>query len=169
MTRVFATIVASAALLACSAGEAPPSTGTYTINFPSTAAAVATDQVQLLVFDIRKPEDRPTLCLDLITARKRGDTLRPSVNPPAAPVNICELSAGKKPIQIPYGDKAILAIAQRKDRNDQLQDFMLGCIIQTIGDGPAPEPISMSIISVAQPVPDTQCGSVSEFCQGRCQ
>lgn len=146
----------------CSAGEKDPSPGTYTINFPSTAAAVATDTVQLLVFDAPKaPADRAGFCQDLIQARKRKDPQKSLIN--ALPVNICEMLQGRKPIQIDYGDKAILAVAQRK-----AVDFLIGCTIQTLGDGNALVPINLGLIDVGNPVPDTPCTSVSDFCSMKC-
>src|SRR5690606_17142735 len=128
--RVSLLAAVAALAAACSAGEPEPSKGTYTVQFPSTAAAVATDFVQILVFDVKRPEDRPTLCADLIAARLTDPTtLVSSVNPPAPAANICEMRAGRKPVTIPYGEHALLAVAQRRDpRNqEQLHDFMIGC------------------------------------------
>ena len=56
------------AIVAC-ASEADPSAGKYTVQFPSTAAAVATDFIQILVFDVKDPSARAGLCQELITAR----------------------------------------------------------------------------------------------------
>ncbi len=153
----------------CTAGEAPPTSGAYFVQFPSTAAAVATDFVQVLVFDVNTPEQRGTICQDLITGRIRGDKQTPSVDPPAPAANICEMRAGRKPVPIPHGEKALLVIAQRKDRSGELQDFLIGCAVMTIGDGDAPLPVALRIISPQQPVPDTQCGSVGEYCDDKCR
>lgn len=155
-------------LAACTAGEAEPSTGTYTVQFPSTAAAVATDFVQVMVFEVKKPEDRASICQDVITARlTTPGSLEPSI-PPAPAANICEMRAGKKPVTIPYGEHAVLAIAQKKDRQDQLKDFLIGCAIMSVGDGDAPVPIPLRLVSVSAPVPATTCGSVGEFCDTGC-
>ena len=152
---------------ACSASEGSPSPGKVTVQFPSTQAAVATDFVQLMVFDIGSPDQRATMCLDKVEARKRKEILTPSFQPP--PWNICELLAGRRPATIPYGEKAILAVAQRKDKNNELQDFMIGCAVQTIGDGDAPIPIHLSLIDLGLPVPDTNCATVGDWCASRCQ
>lgn len=155
-------VAAAVVATSCSAGEKDPSTGSYTINFPSTAAAVATDTVQLLVFDPPKaPADRAGFCQGLIQARKRKDPQKPvTFN---APVNICEMLQGRKPITIPYGDKAVLAVAQRK-----AVDFMIGCSLQTFGDGNAPLAINLSLVDLANDVTDTKCTSVSDFCTAKC-
>ena len=169
-SAIAAALVATTALAACSAGESEPSKGTYTVQFPSTAAAVATDFVPVLVFDVKSPAERATICEDLITARLTDpSTLKPSV-PPAQAANICEMRAGRKPVTVPYGEHALLAIAQRQVGNTRdLRDFLIGCAVMTVGEGDAPLPIPVRLVSVSQPVPATQCGSVSEYCDEKCK
>lgn len=153
---------------ACTSGQADPSKGVYSIEFPSTAAAIATDVVQILVFDVKSPEDRSKLCQDLIVARLTSpDTLEPSV-PPTAPANVCELLAGRQEVLVPYGEHALIAVAQKKDAQGAARDFMIGCSIMTLGEGDAPLPISLHLVSVNRGVPATTCGSVGEFCAGTC-
>ena len=156
------TVVLGAVLLACTASEEAPSPGTYTLQFPSTAAAVATDTVQLLFFDVLPTQaERSGQCASIIQARERKDPQRPQFQNTS--VNICELSQGKKPVSIPYGEHVVFAIAVRSN-----VDFMVGCNIQTFGKGNAPLPIAMSLVDVRNPVPDTTCGSVTDFCQSKC-
>jgi hypothetical protein len=154
--------VTMALLITSCSSDDGPSSGTYTIQFPSTAAAVATDTVQLLIFDPPKTAaDRAGFCQSLIQARKRKDPQKPTVS--NQPVNICEMLQGRKPITVDYGEKAVLAVAQRR-----AMDFMIGCTIQTFGNGNAPLPIDMSLIDVSVPVPDTTCTSVTDFCTQKC-
>lgn len=150
---------AASVVVACSAGTEDPSPGTYTLKFPSTAAAVSTDTVQIVVFEAPPPgtAQRAGFCQELVQARRRKDPQREGVPNPA--VNICELLQGRKPLTIPYGEKALLAIAQRKGA-----DFMIGCAIQTLGEGDAPLPIDLALIDVSNPVPETNCSSVGDFC-----
>lgn len=165
---LFVGLGAVAFLVACSGAESSPSKGTYTVQFPSTAAAVATDFVQVLVFDVTDA-NRASLCPELVEARITDPgSLKPSVTPPAPAANICEMRAGRKPVTIPYGEHALLAIAQRKDRGDVVKDFMIGCTIMTVGEGDAPVAIPVRLISVNQPVPQTTCGSVGEYCDNKC-
>jgi hypothetical protein len=148
----------AAAVLACSAPEDGPSPGTYTVKFPSTAAAVATDTVQLFVYAVPEaPAERTSFCQTLIQARRRNEPREALTTNP--PVNICELLQGKKPVTIAYGEKAILAVAQRRGA-----DFMIGCTVQTLGDGNALTPIDLALIDVGNPVPETTCNSVGDFC-----
>jgi hypothetical protein len=117
---------------------------------------------------VKSPDDRPRLCEDLIVARITSpDTLEPSV-PPAPAANICEMRAGKREIPVPYGEHALLAIAQKKDGQDVLKDFMIGCAIMTIGQGDTPLPIPVRLVSVNKGVPATTCGSVGEYCDSKC-
>jgi len=151
-----------AASIACSAGEESPSLGTYTIQFPSTAAAVATDTVQVLLFDLPKTQaERTAFCATLIQSRKKKDLPKAAFQNQS--VNICEMSQGRRPITIPYGERAVFAIAQRRGI-----DFMVGCSIQTVGQGDAPLPISMALVDVGNAVPETTCSTVSDFCTLKC-
>ena len=148
-------------IAACTAPAKGPSTGTYSVAFPSTAAAVATDTVQLLVFDVPGGVDRQDFCLNLVEGRKRKDQQSPVLQ--NAPVNICEMLIGRKPITMPYGEKAVLAVAQRK-----AADFLSGCVIQTFGEGDAPLDIDLALVDVSNAVPDTTCATVGDFCGGKC-
>jgi hypothetical protein len=166
--RRAAPLAAAATLIASACGgEEGPSKGSYTVQFPSTAAAVATDFVQVLVFAVT-PEQRDNACADLVSRRRTDPgSLVPSVNPPAA--NICEMLAGQKPIEIPYGEHAVLAIAQRRDAADVPKDFLIGCEVMTIDFGDAPVAIPVAPIDAEAPIPETSCQSVRDFCDEKCQ
>jgi hypothetical protein len=161
LARGIATAVTLLVVTACTAPSKGPSAGTYGVSFPSTAAAVATDTVQLLVFDVPGGSDRQDFCLSLVQGRKRKEQQKPVLQ--NAPVNICEMLGGRKPITIPYGEKAVLAVAQRK-----AEDFLSGCVIQTFGEGDAPLDIDLALVDVSNAVPDTTCATVGEFCTGKC-
>jgi hypothetical protein len=161
MTKRIVFLLFSLLLLSCSSGDPSPSTGFYTIKFPSTAAAVATDYVQILVYDFT-PDQRTFACADLVAARKRQDnSARPIVSGPQT--NVCELLNGTKPITVPYGEKAVLAVGLR-----DTQDFLIGCVIQTFGDGDAQLAIPLELFDLSQAVPETQCTSVGDRCNKIC-
>jgi hypothetical protein len=170
--RAGVVLATCAMLFGCAASDPEPSKGNYTVEFPNTAAAVATDYVQILVFDVVDTSKRAELCDKLVSARITDPgTLRPSVSPPAPPANICEMHAGRKPITVPYGEHALLAIAQRKETKDNkeiLTDFLIGCAIMTVGEGDAPIPIPLRVVSVSQVVPTTKCASVGAYCGNGC-
>lgn len=150
------------ALVACTSGEASPSEGTYTVQFPSTAAAVATDYVQVFVYDF-PPDQRAFACADLVAARKRKDnSAKPVVQGPQ--VNVCELLNGAKPITVPYGERAVMAVGLRG-----ADDFLVGCVIQTFGDGNALLAIPLELIDLGVAVPVTTCNSVGDRCTQVCK
>lgn len=150
---------------ACSS-EAPPSRGTYTVQFPSTAAAIATDYVQLFVFDV-DDANRSGICDEVVAARASGRPRDPTLTHPA--VNVCEMLAGRKPVTISYGEKAILAVAQRRTRTGAVEDLLAGCAVMAIGEGDAPEAIPLRFTDASAPLPPTTCASVADFCASKCQ
>jgi hypothetical protein len=159
---------ALAAPAAACASSTDTTTGTYTVRFPSTAAAIATDFVQLLVFDVNDPSERAGRCQELITARVTSpSSLAPTI--PPVRQNICDLALSKgQPITVPYGEHALLAVAQRRGEGAQANDFLIGCAIMTIGAGDAPLSIPLRLVSVSSGVPATDCGSVADFCAHEC-
>jgi hypothetical protein len=161
VARAACGILVLAGVAACSAGEASPTESTYTVKFPSTAAAVATDFVQLFVFDV-DPAEREVVCQNLVAARKRKEPLKPVVTGPQ--VNVCEMLRGAKPITVPYGEKAVLAVALRG-----ADDFLTGCVLQTFGDGTPLLSIPVSLVDLATPVPPTTCNSVGDRCNQVCK
>lgn len=168
LTSALAATSVSLVLLSCTTGEAEPSKGTYSLQFPSTAAAVATESVQVLVFEVKTPEERAGICQDLIIARRtRPESLEPVVPPPAS-ANVCEMLLGRRPVIVPYGEHALLAIAQRQDERGELRDFLIGCAVMTIGDGDPPLPIALKLVSVNAPIPPTNCATVGDYCASKC-
>jgi hypothetical protein len=152
-------------LCACTSGEASPSQGTYTVTFPSTAAAIATDFVQIFAYDF-KPEERTFACADLVAARLRKDnSAKPVVQGPQ--VNVCELLGGARPITLPYGEKAVLAVGIRRTGSND-DDFLIGCVIQTFGNGNALLAIPLELVDVQHDVPTSNCKSVGDRCSNAC-
>jgi hypothetical protein len=161
MGRAIAGAIVLGSIAACTAGEESPTQGTYTVQFPSTAAAVATDFVQIFVFDVA-PKDRPFICQNLVASRKRKDPLKPIVTGPQ--LNVCEMLKGAKPITVPYGEHAVLAVALRNQ-----DDFMTGCVLQTFGDGQPLLSIPVALVGVDVGVPATTCASVGDRCNTTCK
>lgn len=148
-------------VVACSA-EASPSNGTYTVNFPSVAAAVAVDSLQVFVFDA-KGQDPNAVCSELILKVKSNQDL--GVKQVTGPVlGPCDLAAGAKPITIPYGEKAIMAIGQAGGVT-----LLAGCVEETVGSGNLPVSISLGIVNTSASVKATTCTKLSDFCSGKCK
>jgi hypothetical protein len=151
--------------LACTSGTSAssPSGGTYTITFPSTAAAVASDSVQVLVFDAGKDSASvEDLCPNLVLMRKNNQQLPPRLLevPPASP---CDLLGGSGTMTIPYGSHALLAVAEREGK-----DFLIGCAIENVTQNSELSPIDLTLVDDQSTVPATTCAQLSAFCQNKC-
>jgi hypothetical protein len=152
-------------VLACTSGSSAssPSGGTYTITFPSTAAAVATDSVQVLVFDAgQDAAGVEHVCPGLVQLRRTHQQLPPRLleAPPASP---CDLLGGTGTVTIPYGSRALLAVAERGGR-----DFLIGCSIENVTQNSELSPIDLTLIDDQTTVPATGCAKSSDFCQHKC-
>jgi hypothetical protein len=166
MTRV--RFIASLALLfatsvACSSKQAAgPSSGSYTITFPSTAAAVAAESVQVLVFDA-SDAGTDQVCPELVLARRSNQAL-PTTIAEAKPVSPCSMQGGAGQITISYGARAVLAVAQMGGA-----DFLIGCAVQNVGEGSTQVPVQLALASTTVTVPVTQCASLTDHCAHKCQ
>lgn len=169
IARLASTFAALGLLVACTAGPADPTEGRYTVSFPSTAAAIATDFVQVLVFDVPDPATRNARCQELITQRLTTPTGLSPVVPAGPAVTLCDMAAGARSLEVPYGEHAILAIGQRQaSPQAPITDFLIGCAVMTIGDGDAPLDVPLGLVSIAEGVPATTCASVGDLCANRC-
>jgi hypothetical protein len=152
------------ALLACGCGteKGPPSQGSFTLAFPSTAAAVTTDSVQILVFEV--PDGGVAgICPSLLERRRSKQQLPPRLFelPPTSP---CDLLGGKARLDLAYGVRAILAVGLRAG-----EDYLIGCAVEPVGDGDAPVPITLTTFSSTVTVAPTECQQLSQKCQRQCQ
>ncbi len=155
-----ACLVGLVCLAAC--GEGAPSKGSYSLVFPSVAAAVAADSVRVLVFDA--PADKhATLCADLLQLQKTRGLPKALVE--GAPTRVCDAQSGTgAELAVGYGDRAFLAVASR-----QGADFLVGCAIENVGAGDAPAKVFLAPASTKVIVPPTTCTTLSDACSGRCK
>jgi hypothetical protein len=142
---------------ACSA--AAPTTTQYTLEFPSTAAAVGADTVQVFVFDHSQPK---TDCTSLISGRA-AKNLPPSIAQ-TDQVPLCDVLSGAKG-KIPdvaYGSVSFLAVTQRNG-----VDYFTGCVSVQLSATSAPVGIQLQAATTS-PIPTTNCMNVSDFCSKGC-
>jgi hypothetical protein len=134
----------------------------YTINFPSVAAAVQTDSVQLFVFD-GSGQDPKSFCEQLVLKVKSSQDLgtRLVTGPAVSP---CDLAAGAKPVSISFGDRALLAVGTKGGAT-----LLAGCTFETVGDGTLPVSISLGIVNTSVQVNASMCSKLSDFCAGSCK
>ena len=150
----------TALVLGCSSS---PSTGTYTLSFQSVQEAIAVDTVTVLVFDA-STADAASLCTDLLSRRASAQDLpAPLVELPAK--TLCELRGGSGSFDAPFGNVAVLAIAQHAK-----VDFARGCATQHLDSGSTNVTIELSL-AIDEPglsVPATPCASLAQHCANAC-
>ncbi|HQY64197.1 MAG: hypothetical protein IPF92_22280 [Myxococcales bacterium] len=162
--RCAAGVLAGAVVALAACGDSAPSKGTYSLVFPSVAAAVAAESVQVFVFDA-PAANRATLCSELVSLRRSGRPLNPLARGPV--LRVCDAQSpqgGQGELTVGYGDRAFLAVALR-----QGEDFLMGCAVQNVGTGDAPAKVYLAPASPKVTVPATTCSSLSDACGGRCK
>ena len=165
-SRLVAVLGACLALVGCGSDtdSSGPSAAAYRIEFPSTAAAVASETVQVFVFDATDASSKGTDCLTLVIKRKSKAAL-PGALAQSVPAAPCELLSGSKGgiSGVTYGSRSFLAVTQRGD-----DDFFLGCSLAEVSDGGPPVEIPLAPAGPTVSVPDTDCTELSEKCSGGC-
>jgi hypothetical protein len=158
-----AIVLGGACCVACSQPvnqvDSPPSDAQYQVSFPSTAVAVASDTVEVLVFDATV---EGADCLSLVTARESGAGLpkSPVLLHDTGAVPTCQLQDnGTFPLT--YGSRSFFAIAQRGG-----QDFFAGCAQTDVEANIGPVNISLAQVKTGTTVPTTTCTSLSQKCNG---
>jgi hypothetical protein len=152
--------------LACgSAGDAAK--GTFTVDFPSTAAAIAvlktTPGVQVFAYptNVLGAGDAATAgSCDSLVEQSRVNNVTATATAMSALVTPCDLMNGKGSIMVGYGSYAFLAVAQSSPG----QDFLIGCSEQTISASNTVVSIAMTLASTMQTVPTTTCTTLSQAC-----
>ena len=157
MKRLAASVWVPGVLLACSS-TADPAKASVNLAFPSTAAAVSTDNVTVMVFDLPTDGTANQFCTKLVQQAKSDQQLPPRTVE-SAPANVCDFQNGIADVTVDFGDKAILAVARRGGK-----PYLVGCALENIGDGDAPVTISLGLVNTATVVPPTDCQLVSDFC-----
>lgn len=148
--------------LSCGAsiGEAQAPPAAFVVNFPSVAAAVATDSLEVQLFPLTEPE----LCQSLLEKRASGQTLPPR-DAEIRSVTPCELAAGasKARIELANGSRAALVTATREG-----ELFLVGCGVLVLERDLTPRAVSLTLASPTVSVPPTTCTQLSQRCDGRC-
>jgi hypothetical protein len=153
--------IGAVALVACSPGTQDEKSGTVGITFPSTNAAIATDTIELRVYDSTIQGND---CLTLIETEQKAQPL-PKPIYDSGNVATCTFFASQvKPFDMGYGSRSFLVVGQRST-NGTAADFMLGCTTAGIGDVSNSVNVDLSIFDPTSQVPEsTKCASLSDRC-----
>jgi hypothetical protein len=154
---------ASLAFLVACASTNEKQKGALSISFPSTAAAIATDRLELHVYD----GTDPNACLTAVEARQKGQ-------PQPAPIfetasDTCDFLSNKvAAVDIGYGERAFMVVALRAPSPGANQtEFMIGCSRTGVGDVPNVVDVPLTLFSSTQSVPaSSKCSTLSAKCSG---
>ena len=131
------------------------------VVFPSTAMAIAADDIKLTVYS----DDEPGSCQRIYLKHITNQTDLPPVilDPPATPV--CNLAFGYfKPLELPLGKHSILAVASRGG-----EELLVGCSDVSVAAEGTEAVINLALPS-ATPLPTfTTCASLRDWCDERCE
>jgi len=135
-----------------------PSSTQYELRFPSTAVAVATETVQVMVFDASVTGAD---CLSLATARVSGAQLpqSPVLLLDTGSVPICSLAGGQSTFELSFGARSFLGVAQKGG-----QDFFYGCTQTDLQPDAGTIDIWLAEARIGTTVPETACTSLSQKC-----
>ena len=157
------TIVGAAfVLVACSGGTTATQQGTISVTFPSVHAAVASDEIELHVYEA--PDENT--CLDLVQKRRTAQAINPGIID-RSPIPTCDFLAGKGvPLNVGYGKRAFLVATRHAGK-----DILVGCPIQGVGDAPLAVEVPLTTINAMTQIPgkDTDCVTLSMKCSGACK
>lgn len=158
---VVTAVVAGLGLLATGCAKEQEANVRLDVVFPSTAMAIASDDVKFIVYD----DPEPGACQRIYLKHITNQTNLPPVvlAPPAVPV--CDLAFGRpEPLVLPLGKHSILAIATRG-----ADDLLVGCSDVAVSAEGNEVTINLALPS-ATPVPAlTSCATLRDFCDSRCQ
>jgi len=152
-------VCAAAAGLALSAcGSGTPVGGSFAVDFPTLADAVASDTVQIFAYPY-----------PMSTCEAVVESFRTNSAPPAnftaetQPTSPCSLGGAANTLSVPFGEYAFLAVTVNGGKS-----FLVGCAAQTISDTNSVVDIPLTLASESVSVPTTSCTTFSAFCAKSC-
>ena len=161
---MLAALAAASVVAACSAStntvtvDGGSVQGSYSIQFPSTAAAVATETVEVRVFGAAAGG-----CFTLVQKQQSHQQL-PDAIVKAGPVSPCDMqTSGAGALTLPFGKVSVLAVATRKNA-----DFLIGCGDGDVSASNAVVTVPLSLAGTSVSVPTTTCAELTAHCSGGC-
>ena len=148
---------------ACGSDDTKKAPTNYDLRFPSIDVAVATDTIEVFVFDPLAKETR--ICEELLVKQRSQQELGQWIAR-LPPTPLCDvLSGNTAPVDVGFGTWAFFAVAQRSST-----DYLLGCTLANVGPGTEKPVITFSYASsTAPPAPPTTCLDVTQKCKRACE
>jgi hypothetical protein len=157
----FAALVAALVAVGCSAKDAAVAPTTVTLTFPSLAAAVASDTVQIQVFDEDGVTDLSGACEDLVAEVGSSQSL--PANLVDSSTTACDLAGGNVPFTVGVGSRAFLVTASSGGTV-----ILIGCSAEKVEGGQLLVPVDLVPLTDAVVLPATTCTTLSAHCSGGC-
>ncbi|MBX3200003.1 MAG: hypothetical protein KF894_17840 [Labilithrix sp.] len=158
--RALAVALAGLGALATSCAKEQEASVQLEVVFPSTAMAIASDDVKLIVYEDPEPGGCQRIYLKHIT--NQTDLPPVVLEPPAIPV--CNLAFGRPAaIVLPLGKHSILAIASRG-----ADDLLVGCSDVAVSAEGGVAVVNLALPGATPVPPQTTCASLRDYCDDRC-
>lgn len=145
----------SALTSAC--GSSADAEGTYVIEFPSSSAVLATESVDVDVYEAADP----SLCINL-TERARTNQELPDAIARVARIDPCALASGDGSLRVSSGERAILVRANRGGRA-----YLVGCS-RFVAEPGFVANVTVSLLPNVAAPPASTCASMKARCEGAC-
>lgn len=160
MSRGLAALAVLGLVGACK--EADPAKYRVDVVFPSTAMAIATEDVRFIVYD----DQEPGSCQRIYLKRITNQTDLPPVVSETKTIPVCELAFGKPPtIELPVGKRySVLAIALRGG-----EDLLVGCSDVAVSSDDGEVSIYVGLPGTTPVPPIDSCTSFEDSCFNRCK
>lgn len=133
-----------------------PASYRLNVTFPSTAMAIAAEEVKFIVFD----DPEPGACQRIYLKRITGQADLPPVVAETAPARTCDLAFGRPvPLEVPVGKHSILAVGLRDK-----QDLLVGCSDVAISSEGGDLVVTLALPGATPVPPISSCVSLRDFC-----
>lgn len=130
------------------------------VVFPSTAMAIAADELRFIVYD----DPTPGACQRIYLKRLTNQADVPPVVLEVPPMPVCHLAFGPPdPILLPLGKHSILAIASRAN-----EDILVGCADVALSSDGGEAVIHLALPGATPVPPMTSCSTLRDYCEYRC-
>lgn len=162
MSRALSVLgIAALAGGASACNEAEPAKYRVAVVFPSTAMAIASEDVRFTVFDDPKDGACQRIYLKWIT----GQSDLPPVVASTPPIPVCEIAFGKPPtLDLPVGKRySVLAVALRGK-----EDLLVGCSEVSVSSDDGDVSIFVGLPGATPVPPIDSCTSFEDVCFARC-
>ena len=160
-TAILLSVAAAIALAGCAEkSEADPTPVAFNVEFPSTSAAVAVEDVRIYVYE---GADLQT-CNDTLT-KLIGQQALPTPATLIGPMAPCDiLTKGGISADLHIGTSyTMVGVANRNG-----QPFLAGCIRQTNFGNAVGLDVPLGLIATDQRVEASKCAKLSQHCSGGC-